>query len=83
LDYLQSRTPEENAKKKAKSFENPYEACQNAHAIAILTEWDEFTAYDWQRIYDNMQKPTFIFDGRNFLNGEKLSNIGFIYRSIG
>ncbi len=82
LDYLESRSVDENAEK-LKTFEDPYLACQNAHAIAILTEWDEFTAYDWQRIYDSMQKPAFIFDGRNILHGEKLSKIGFVYKSIG
>ncbi len=30
-------------------FTDPYEACKNAHAIAILTEWDEFKEYDWQK----------------------------------
>jgi UDPglucose 6-dehydrogenase len=82
LDYLQSRTAEENASK-TKTFENPYEACQNAHAIAVLTEWDEFKTYDWQCIYDSMHKPAFIFDGRNILDGELLSKIGFVYQSIG
>ena len=82
LDYLETRTSEENTKS-AKTFENPYEACQNAHAIAVLTEWDEFTTYDWQRIYDNMQKPAFIFDGRNLLNRTALEKIGFVYQAIG
>ncbi|WP_396170241.1 UDP-glucose 6-dehydrogenase [Flavobacterium sp.] len=82
LDYLETRASEENAKK-ATSFEDPYEACHNAHAIAVLTEWDEFITYDWQRIYDNMQKPAFVFDGRNILNGAQLEKIGFVYRAIG
>ena len=82
LDYLQTRSGEKN-RKKVSVFENPYEACRNAHAIAVMTEWDEFTAYDWQQIYDNMQKPAFIFDGRNLLIEAKLREIGFIYQSIG
>lgn len=82
LDYLETRRHEKNVKG-VKSYESPYEACANAHAIAILTEWDEFTAYDWQRIYDNMQKPAFVFDGRNLLDGKKLTEIGFKYQSIG
>jgi UDPglucose 6-dehydrogenase len=82
LNYLETRSSEEN-KLGITTFENPYEACQNAHAIAILTEWDEFKNYNWQNIYDNMQKPAFIFDGRNVLDGKKLSEIGFIYQSIG
>ena len=62
---------------------NPYEACKNAHAVAILTEWDEFTAYDWQKIYDNMLKPAFVFDGRNILNKQKMKEIGFVYTAVG
>jgi UDPglucose 6-dehydrogenase len=48
-----------------------------------LTEWDEFKTYDWQKIYDHMLKPAFIFDGRNILDGEKLKQIGFHYQAIG
>ena len=82
LDYLQTRDSEENKKRLVHSSD-PYEACNNVHAIAILTEWDEFRNYDWQRIYDNMQKPAFVFDGRNLLDGHKLKEIGFIYQGIG
>jgi len=82
LDYLETRSAEKN-KKNVTTYETAYEACKGAHAIAILTEWDEFTAYDWQHIYDNMQKPAFIFDGRNLMNGEMLKKIGFIYQAIG
>lgn len=82
LDYLATRKPAENEKHIA-SYDNPYDACKNAHAIAILTEWDEFREYDWQRIYDSMQKPAFVFDGRNLLDGEKLKAIGFHFQSIG
>ena len=82
LDYLETRTAEEN-EKSIITFDNPYEACANAHAIAVLTEWDEFIDYDWQNIYDSMQKPAFIFDGRNILNKIKLEKIGFVYQAIG
>lgn len=82
LNYLHTRTAEENQNAVA-VFEDPYEACKNAHAIAILTEWDEFKTYDWQRIYDNMLKPAKIFDGRNVLDVEKLKAIGFKVQSIG
>lgn len=60
-----------------KTETDPYKALEGAHAIAVLTEWDEFKTYDWQRIYDNMQKPAFVFDGRNVLNKEMIENIGF------
>jgi UDPglucose 6-dehydrogenase len=82
LDYLETRTSVENANSLT-SYDNPYAACKNAHAIAILTEWDEFTGYDWQKIYDSMQKPAFVFDGRNLLNKQELKAIGFVYQAIG
>ncbi len=82
LDYLETRSSEINAKA-ISTFESPYDVCKEAHAIAVLTEWDEFIGYDWQKIYDSMQKPAFIFDGRNILNGADLETIGFVYQGIG
>ncbi|MEO7975800.1 UDP-glucose 6-dehydrogenase [Flavobacterium sp.] len=82
LDYLETRGTAENADA-IFTFENAYEACNKSHAIAVLTEWDEFIGYDWKRIYDSMQKPAFIFDGRNILNANELESIGFIYQGIG
>lgn len=82
LDYLETRASDKNANA-ISSFENPYDACKKAHAIAILTEWDEFVNYDWQKIYDSMQKPAFVFDGRNVLNANEMEAIGFVYKGIG
>jgi UDPglucose 6-dehydrogenase len=82
LDYLESRKPEQN-RKGVTAFEDAYAACKNAHAIAVLTEWDEFKDYDWQRIYEAMEKPAFVFDGRNVLDRKKLTDIGFVYQGIG
>lgn len=82
LDYLGSRNPDQN-KQALTTHKSPYDACENAHAIAILTEWDEFKTVDWQRMYDKMKKPAFIFDGRNILDKQQLEEIGFIYQGIG
>ncbi len=82
LDYLETRSHDANVAQ-VQSFSNPYEACKDAHAIAVLTEWDEFTTYNWQQIYDTMQKPAFLFDGRNLLNRTELEAIGFVYQGIG
>jgi len=82
LNYLESRTAESNSNSVI-CFTDPYEACRNAHAIAVLTEWDEFKTYDWHKIYNAMQKPAFIFDGRNLLNGPELKEIGFVYQGVG
>lgn len=54
-----------------------------AHLIAVLTDWDEFTINDWQRIYDNMQKPAFVFDRRIVLDKDVLEKIGFSLVVIG
>ena len=82
MNYLETRSESDN-KKGVQVVDNAYEACKEAHAIAILTEWDEFKTYDWQKIYDNMLKPAFVFDGRNLLNKEELEKIGFVYQAIG
>lgn len=82
LDYLDTRSSQENISALS-MYENAYDACKGAHAIAVLTEWDEFTTYNWQRIYDSMHKPAFIFDGRNILNAKELQTIGFVYNGIG
>lgn len=59
------------------------EAVEGAHAIAVLTEWDEFKTYDYEAIYSRMCKPAFIFDGRNLLDHDRLRNIGFEVYAIG
>jgi len=82
LNYLNTRSKEENTKG-VSVYNDPYAALEGAHAIAVLTEWDEFKEYDWQRIYDNMKKPAFVFDGRNLLDGDKLKEIGFVFQAIG
>lgn len=66
-----------------KIHKTPLAAADKAHAIAILTEWDEFAGYDWANIYAKMQKPAFIFDGRNVLDGDFMRGLGFIYQGIG
>lgn len=60
-----------------------YSACDGSHALAILTEWDEFKTLDYERIYKSMAKPAFIFDGRNILEHDKLRKIGFEVHAIG
>jgi UDPglucose 6-dehydrogenase len=82
LNYLNNRTEELN-KLFLRTETSPYEALSGAHAVAVLTEWDEFKIYDWQKIYDAMNKPAFVFDGRNILNREELEQIGFVYQAIG
>lgn len=82
LEYLNTRSSKKNRELLTVEID-PYKATHGAHAIAILTEWDEFKDYDWKRIYDSMNKPAFLFDGRGILDKKSLENIGFVYYKIG
>ncbi|MEJ1222365.1 nucleotide sugar dehydrogenase [Sediminicola sp. 1XM1-17] len=82
LDYLNTRSPEEN-RRLLKVVKEPIKATEDAHAIAILTEWDEFKTYDWDKIHNNMLKPAFVFDGRRILDSETMKAKGFEFYKIG
>ena len=82
LDFLNTRSFEKN-KKSLTYFSDPYKACESSHAVAIITEWDEFKKFDWKKIYLDLVKPAKIFDGRNILDRYSLENIGFEVYSIG
>lgn len=82
LDYLGTRSPEEN-RRLLKVVTTPTEALLDAHAIAILTEWDAFKAYDWETIKVQMKKPSFVFDGRKLLQAKTMRALGFDYYAIG
>lgn len=82
LNYLETR-PESENESNMTSFDDAYEACKDSHAIAVLTEWDEFKTLDWSNIYKMMKKPAFVFDGRNILDSKELSEIGFKVYKIG
>jgi len=56
---------------------DPYQAAAGAHAILVLTEWKQFKTYDYHRIFAAMEKPAFVFDGRNLLDHQELFQIGF------
>jgi len=78
-----SLTTDDGAESDIEVNQDPYLASNAAHGLLILTEWDEFKRLDYQRIYDSMQKPAFIFDGRNLLDHAKLREIGFQVYAIG
>ena len=82
LDYLNTRSEEEN-RRLVTVVSSPEEATKDAHAVAVLTEWDEFTTYNWETIYNNMLKPAFLFDGRKILDSSAMKEIGFKHFAIG
>jgi UDPglucose 6-dehydrogenase len=82
LNQLGTRTLEENEQYLTVS-NDPYQASDAAHAIALLTEWDQFKTLDYERIYEKMLKPAFVFDGRRLLDREQLKSLGFRMYTIG
>ncbi|MAV39411.1 MAG: UDP-glucose 6-dehydrogenase [Puniceicoccaceae bacterium] len=64
-------------------YSDPYEAAQGAYAILVLTEWDLFKDLDYEKIYQGMRKPAFIYDGRNILDLNTLRDLGFEAQGIG
>jgi len=63
--------------------EDPYEAALGCHALAVMTEWDLYRSLDYKKIYEQMDKPAFIFDGRNILDHKRCFEIGFNVYPIG
>jgi UDPglucose 6-dehydrogenase len=62
---------------------SPYEAARGAHAVALMTEWEIYRSLDWEKIYKSMEKPAFVFDGRNILEHKRLFEIGFNVYPLG
>ncbi|KAF9645231.1 UDP-glucose dehydrogenase [Thelephora ganbajun] len=76
-------TPLEIIKKSVTICNDALSACTNAEAIVVATEWKEFRDIDWQVVYDSMNKPAFVFDGRMLLDAQKLKEIGFNVTVVG
>ena len=66
-----------NLKGDVSFVEDVYEAADGAHALTLVTQWDEYRELDYEKIHERMAEPAFIFDGRNHLDHEKLYKIGF------
>jgi len=82
LGYLGTRSEQEN-RSLVSVVNDPYEATKDSHAVAILTEWDEFKQLDWNTIYIDMLKPAFLFDGRRLLVKQTMEEVGFEFYAIG
>ena len=62
---------------------DPYVAAKDADAILLMTDWSEYPALDWTKLYKSMRKPALVFDTRNCLDADKLRKIGFTVLNIG
>nr|XP_023013845.1 UDP-glucose 6-dehydrogenase [Leptinotarsa decemlineata] len=73
----------ERVRKNVTIHRDAYSACEGCHAIVVCTEWDEFIDLDYQKIYQKMMKPAYVFDGRKILNHQDLKAIGYHVHTIG
>jgi UDPglucose 6-dehydrogenase len=91
LEYLQQQKAgngqqclsKEQIRERITIHTDPFQAAEKAHALMIITEWDVFRSYDWNKIYELMLKPAFLFDGRNILDAARLTKMGFRVYQIG
>jgi UDPglucose 6-dehydrogenase len=76
----------ENAKRLVSSeviwVTDPYEALNQADALLVATEWNEFRNPDWTKIKSKLLTQR-IFDGRNVYDPRKMADMGFEYVSVG
>ena len=63
--------------------DNIYDASTEADAIVVLTEWEEYSNINWERISKLMRKPSWIFDSRSILNSKEIKNFGLNFWKIG
>ena len=62
--------------------DRPEETTMGADALVLITEWPEYRELDWAEILNQMRRPL-LLDGRNFLDGKALSELGFMYIGMG
>ena len=67
---------------KIKFADGQYEAIENADALIIATEWNEFRTPDFNKIGQLLKSKT-IFDGRNLFDNASMEKLGYHYESIG
>ena len=60
-----------------------YNACDDADALVILTEWNEYKQIDWKRVYNSMRKPAWVFDTRSVLDPNQILKTGLNFWAVG
>lgn len=85
VDNVAGGNPNEARKKRLEIVSTAYEACKEAHAVLICTDWQHFQVdqLDFERIYSTMQRPAYVFDGRRVVDARKLTDIGFHVERVG
>jgi UDPglucose 6-dehydrogenase len=77
-----AKVAELNLCKGAVLAESAIEAVEDAEALVLATEWDEFQAINFEQVRKRMHTPI-IFDGRNLYDPNTMNELGFQYFGIG
>ena len=64
-------------------FTDPLQTLDGARAAVLTTEWPQIVDLDWSQAFQVMEQPRYVFDGRNVLDQQKMTNLGFQYRGVG
>ncbi|MGD9001899.1 MAG: UDP-glucose/GDP-mannose dehydrogenase family protein [Anaerolineae bacterium] len=62
--------------------ENPYQVAEEADALLLVAEWNEFKQLDMERVKALMRRPL-LLDGRNIYDPKRIRELGFTYRGMG
>jgi UDPglucose 6-dehydrogenase len=82
-DLKEAGCTDEELAKRLTIHTDAYACAAGSDAVVVATEWDEFKTLDYVKIYEKMNKPAFVFDGRLILDAEALRKIGFTFSAIG
>ena len=63
--------------------ENIYSSAKGADAIVVLTEWDEYSNIDWEKISNRMRQPAWVFDARSIVSQKELLEANLNFWRIG
>jgi len=59
-----------------------YEAAREAHALILVTEWNQFRNLDWERMRELLREPV-VVDLRNMYEPTRMKALGFRYACVG
>ncbi|MGQ0764095.1 MAG: UDP-glucose dehydrogenase family protein [Gemmatimonadota bacterium] len=62
--------------------ESNYDALENADALLVITDWNEYRHPDFERMKATLRRPV-VIDGRNLYDASRMRRLGFTYDSIG
>tara|TARA_Y100000589_G_scaffold56247_1_gene46586 strand:- start:205 stop:1650 length:1446 start_codon:yes stop_codon:yes gene_type:complete len=57
-------------------FSKSLDIFDNAHAILVLTEWEEYKYINWDKVVKKMVKPSWVFDSRSIINANEVKKAG-------